>query len=381
MPHRLSISVSDVPASDRPASILAVDRAVGDLRRGQVVVIVGDRGNLSLALAAEAVTPSALESMTRLCQGDPSLIISGARAEILGFAIPQNTRSVRLEGAERLCAEQARQIADPLECDHLPEDQKLQAHPLGDTARESAAVGLAKLARLLPACLVADIAKDQRENLRELGLLEVAAADIFRFEQQTSASLRAISDARVPLLDAQETRIIAFRPADGGIEHLAIIIGTPDPQQPVLARLHSECFTGDLLGSLRCDCGDQLRGAIQQIASEGAGVLLYLAQEGRGIGLVNKLRAYSLQDRGVDTFDANRQLGFDEDERVYLPAAEMLRQLGFKQIRLMTNNPDKVEVLARCGLEVVERVAHAFPSNQHNELYLEAKATKGGHLF
>ena len=140
-------------------------------------------------------------------------------------------------------------------------------------------------------------------------------------------------------------------------------------------RLHSECFTGDLLGSLRCDCGDQLRGAIAEIArAPAAAVLLYLAQEGRGIGLVNKLRAYNLQDAGLDTFDANEQLGFDADERVYLPAAEMLRQLGFTRVRLMTNNPDKVAALTRCGIAVVERVPHVFPTERHNERYLHAKA-------
>src|SRR5690606_3029352 len=151
--------------------------------------------------------------------------------------------------------------------------------------------------------------------------------------------------------------------------------------EPVLTRLHSECFTGDLLGSLRCDCGDQLRGAIAEIARHGSGLLLYLAQEGRGIGLVNKLRAYRLQDGGADTLEANLQLGFDADERVYLPAAEMLRRLGFQRVRLMTNNPEKVAALARCGIAVVERVPHVFPANGHNDHYLRTKATKFGHMF
>jgi len=185
----------------------------------------------------------------------------------------------------------------------------------------------------------------------------------------------------VPLLDAEDTRIVAFRPSDGGREHLAIIVGQPDPKKPVLARLHSECFTGDLLRSLRCDCGDQLRGAIEVMSREGAGLLLYLAQEGRGIGLVNKLRAYNLQDRGADTLDANEQLGFDADERVYKPAAEMLRQLGFPRVRLLTNNPLKVEALAACGVEVVARVPHSFPANGHNEAYLDTKARRFGHLL
>jgi len=149
----------------------------------------------------------------------------------------------------------------------------------------------------------------------------------------------------------------------------------------VLVRLHSECFTGDLLGSLRCDCGDQLRGAIEAIAKADAGILLYLSQEGRGIGLVNKLRAYRLQDGGADTAEANEQLGFDADERIYLPAAGMLRHLGVRRVRLLTNNPQKVAALARCGITVEERVPHAFPSNGHNAFYLATKAARFGHQF
>jgi len=149
----------------------------------------------------------------------------------------------------------------------------------------------------------------------------------------------------------------------------------------VLARIHSECFTGDLLGSLRCDCGDQLRGAIAEIGKQGQGILLYLAQEGRGIGLVNKLRAYRLQDSGADTAEANRQLGFEADERIYLPAAEMLRQLGYSQVRLLTNNPAKVEGLRRCGVAVTERVPHIFPANEHNDRYLAAKVARLGHVM
>src|SRR5262249_40418084 len=155
----------------------------------------------------------------------------------------------------------------------------------------------------------------------------------------------------------------------------------PSPEGPVLTRLHSECFTGDLLGSLRCDCGDQLRSAIAEIARAGGGVLLYLAQEGRGIGLVNKLRAYPLQDARYDTVDANEQSGFEADERVYPPAAEMLRQLKFLRIRLLTNNPEKVAALKRCGISVLERVPHVIPANGHNDFYLRTKAARSGHLL
>ena len=159
------------------------------------------------------------------------------------------------------------------------------------------------------------------------------------------------------------------------------MIGEPDISAPVLIRLHSECFTGDLLGSLKCDCGEQLKGAIEQIGNEGAGVLLYLAQEGRGIGLINKLRAYALQDQGFDTVEANQRLGFADDEREFLAAAEMLRQLGISKVRLLTNNPRKMAQLEEYGIEVAERVEHIFESNQYNERYLAIKAEKSGHLF
>jgi len=211
-------------------------------------------------------------------------------------------------------------------------------------------------------------------------LATVEAAAVFK-RDAAAAGLERVAEARVPLADAENARLIAFRPRDGGLEHLAILIGSPDPARPVLVRLHSECFTGDLLASLRCDCGDQLRGGIDAIARAGGGVLLYLAQEGRGIGLVNKLRAYRLQDAGFDTLDANEQLGFDADERVYLPAAEMLRQLGFGAIRLLTNNPEKVAALQRYGIRIAERVPHVFPSNGHNERYLRTKATRSGHFL
>jgi GTP cyclohydrolase II len=161
----------------------------------------------------------------------------------------------------------------------------------------------------------------------------VGSSHIEQYDSRSACALKPISEARVPLAGAHDTRVVTFRPEDGGAEHIAIIVGQPDPSQPVLTRLHSECLTGDLLGSLRCDCGDQLRGAIAAMAKHGAGVLLYLAQEGRGIGLVNKLRAYGLQDKGFDTLDANEQLGFDDDERVYQPAVRILKALGYAKVR------------------------------------------------
>ena len=211
--------------------------------------------------------------------------------------------------------------------------------------------------------------------------MTLTAGDADLYDLAAAASLHPVSSARVPLAGAENTQVIAYRPADGGVEHLAIVIGDLDVNQPVLIRMHSECFTGDLLGSLKCDCGEQLRGAIEEIGRVGSGVLLYLSQEGRGIGLMNKLRAYHLQDDGYDTVEANERLGFEPDERLFLPAAEMLRQLGIQAVELMTNNPDKVAQLESQGINVVRRVQHEFPSNAHNEQYLATKARRSGHYL
>jgi GTP cyclohydrolase II len=187
--------------------------------------------------------------------------------------------------------------------------------------------------------------------------------------------------ARVPLDVSELGQVRVFRPADGAEEHYAVEIGAPDRDRPVLCRLHSACFTGDLLDSLKCDCGPQLRSALRQIGAEGAGVLLYLNQEGRGIGLANKLRAYALQDQGFDTVEANHRLGFEDDERDFRLGANMLKAMGFAQVRLITNNPAKVAMLQDCGLEVVERVATLVPRTRFNADYLATKAAKSGHLL
>jgi GTP cyclohydrolase II len=187
--------------------------------------------------------------------------------------------------------------------------------------------------------------------------------------------------ARVPLVASNAGRVHVFRPDDGGEEHYAIEIGRPDRDQPVLTRLHSACFTGDVLGSLKCDCGPQLRAALAQMGQEGAGVLLYLNQEGRGIGLANKLRAYSLQDQGFDTVEANHRLGFEDDERDFRIGAQILRKLGFSSVRLLTNNPKKLAMMQGCGLEVTERVPLQVGKTDENRAYLATKAAKSGHLL
>ena len=180
---------------------------------------------------------------------------------------------------------------------------------------------------------------------------------------------------------AEAGRLHVFRPEDGGEEHYAIEIGQPPRDRPVLARLHSACFTGDLLGSLKCDCGPQLRAALGQMGTEGAGVLLYLNQEGRGIGLANKMRAYSLQDQGFDTVEANHRLGFEDDERDFRLGAGLLKRMGFGAVRLLTNNPAKIRMMEANGIAVTERVALKVGRTRHNEGYLATKAKKSGHLL
>lgn len=385
MPHRLSITLTETESAAHRPSLLAVDRAISDIRRGQIVIIDGEEGALTLALAAEGATKSAIQRLKSLSQNQPHLILSAKRVQTLGLGQFKN-QAVCVEMGKALRPDLIEGLVNPLASVSKNDFFDIPFIDAPLKSGENAAIGLTKLARLIPAAITVRLENNKRPEdldqwLKDNHLLYLKTDDIFGYEEAAARSLRAVSDAQVPLADAPNTKIVAFRPSDGGIEHLAIIIGEPDPREPVLIRIHSECFTGDLVGSLRCDCGDQLRGAIKTIAERGSGILLYLAQEGRGIGLVNKLRAYKLQDSGVDTFDANEQLGFDADERIYLPAAQILSHLGVNQVQLMTNNPEKVSVLQACNVDVVERVEHAFPTNKHNEPYILAKATKGGHYL
>jgi GTP cyclohydrolase II len=194
-------------------------------------------------------------------------------------------------------------------------------------------------------------------------------------------AMRPVSAARVPTRFAEAGRVHVYRPDDGAEEHYAVEIGQPARSEPVLARLHSACFTGDVIGSLKCDCGPQLAAAMEQIAAGGAGVLLYMNQEGRGIGLANKMRAYALQDQGFDTVEANHRLGFEDDERDFRLGAEILKAMGFSAVRLMTNNPRKVSIMEASGLAVAERVPLRAGETAHNRAYLATKAAKSGHLL
>ncbi|SDC92093.1 GTP cyclohydrolase II [Belnapia rosea] len=371
-------------APDAALSLRAVHRAAAELRRGTPVLLRGGEHPLVIA-AAETVGAAGLAELAALARGPGVLLLAPSRAaDVAPVPVLRPVQGVE-EAAVALRLPPSlldpamlRSLADPT-ADRLPEGNRTERVPA--PALAGAALALAKLGRLLPAV----IAAPARDGLGRGDLLTVETADVLAYPAEAATTLRRVAEAAVPLEGAPDARIVAFRAADGGIEHLAILVGRPEDVvargDAPLVRLHSECFTGDLLGSLRCDCGPQLRGAIHRMGEAGAGVLVYLAQEGRGIGLVNKLRAYRLQDGGLDTLDANRALGYGADERNFMVAATILRQLGIERVRLLTNNPEKLESLAACGILVEGREAHAFAPNGVNDGYLETKARRFGHLL
>ncbi|MBI3676357.1 MAG: GTP cyclohydrolase II [Proteobacteria bacterium] len=377
-PSRKAVKRKSAPPKERVrnrvpntgSSIVAkVGKAVEVFRRGGVVVIRGTDGPVA-ALAVETAGDKTIAAMG--ARKNLRLVLTHGRARTLKIRLyTPDVVALALEKDVR--AENLRAIADPTSDLAAPMKGPFEAQRESLPSAMRAGVKLAKLAGLLPAVLASSkVAK---------GAFAIAASDIENYEAETARSLALVTRARVPLQGAENAELVAFRPADGGPEHYAVVINAPRPSEPVLTRLHSECFTGDLLDSLKCDCGAQLRGAIEVISKNGGGVLLYLAQEGRGIGLINKLRAYRLQDQGFDTIQANERLGFEADERLYAVAARMLVLLGYKSVRLLTNNPDKVKALEAAGVHVSARVAHKFPDNIHNRAYLKTKAEKAGHLL
>ena len=372
-------SKAGAPAAGKGA-FRQIGRAVADVRRG-VPVAVLEGGTGCLVVAAELADDETIAALEDAGTGSVKIALSAHRARVLNIP-PTGHGTVVLVAPPHLDASGLRGLADPMTDLDNPLRGPFEVES-GPWPGSAAALTLCKLARLMPAVFLvrvpAESAAEVADWANRYDVLVVQAPDVAAHETDSALTLRTVTSAQVPLAGAENTRLVAFRPADGGVEHVAIVVGDPDRSQPVLTRLHSECFTGDLLESLRCDCGQQLRGAIALMAEQGSGVLIYLAQEGRGIGLINKLRAYRLQDQGYDTVDANERLGFEADERIFLPAAQMLRALGYDRVRLLTNNPEKVEGLERYGIIVAERVPHAFPPNNHNERYLRTKATRRGH--
>ena len=350
-------------------------RARADLRMGVPVVLV--RGAQAAAVAAaEALDGARLEGLRAL--GPLALALTARRAETLkARAYDGDLARLAVPDGADLAWVQA--LADPAGDLSSPMKGPFACLRGGDADLARAALALAKSARLLPAMLVAEVADGPALAADQgLTLIDMAKAGTVL---EDASPLHEVVAARLPMAVSQAGRLHVFRPEDGGEEHYAVEIGAPSRGAPVLARLHSACFTGDLLGSLKCDCGAQLRAALAQMGAEGAGVLLYLNQEGRGIGLANKMRAYALQDQGFDTVEANHRLGFEDDERDFRIGAAILRQMGFSAVRLMTNNPAKVRMMQAHGLTVAERVPLKVGRTEENAAYLATKAKKSGHLL
>ena len=282
---------------------------------------------------------------------------------------------VLIRAGEPLSLRDALPVADPALDLEAPLKGPFKAEPLEWHGTAQAAMELARLAGILPAFLVDPAHAGEAQSVQASDLQEWAGND----------PLAIATRARLPISASEDAEIIAFRSANDMREHVALVIGDRHGDTVPLVRAHSECLTGDILGSLKCDCGPQLDGALQAMADEagkgGWGVLLYLRQEGRGIGLVNKLRAYRLQDQGFDTVDANRRLGLPDEARDFPVAARMLDLLGIGSVRLLTNNPAKVTALQDAGVEVAQRVAHQLPDNPHNARYLATKRDRSGHLL
>jgi len=350
-----------------------VEAALDAMRRGREIAVTSPDGGLAV-LPIELATDESLAAFDQPEAAD--IVLTAHRAASLKLTNQRDAASgpVRIARAPWIDLNVATALADPVLDLATPLKGPFRSRDIGARSAAEAGLNLAKIAGLLPALFVRSL-KPADEGLPAVTPEEVAA-------YVSPERLRIISRARLPIAASDRSVLVAFRGVPEQGEHLALLVGgDPAPDRPPLVRLHSECLTGDVLGSLKCDCGPQLQAALEAIAKEGGGILLYLRQEGRGIGLLNKLRAYQLQDQGFDTVDANLRLGFAIDERDFSIAARMLKLLNVGRVRLLTNNPAKVAGLQAAGIEVAERVPLALPANPHNELYLAVKRDRTGHLL
>lgn len=361
---------------------IAVERACAELRYGRGVFIRGNSGTLLIA-AVETVEEDVAHFLISQENAGARVLLTSRRLSALGVMDDHQSEAVIYP------------VLAPPPLNTLAGVQLL-AYGRPDVSVKSvrrvrssvpdlneAAFSLVRYAQLAPALLAFERVSEEPHPLREsfwtAELLEVDAAAV-QAVTSDAPRLKRGSDARIPLLNGVDTRFISYRGPAPSDEQVAVVIGEPDFKGPVQIRIHSACLTGDVFGSLRCDCGEQLNATIQRMSDSGGGIILYLAQEGRGIGLVSKLRAYELQDAGADTYDANAHLGFGDDERRFDLAAIMLKDIGALKVRLLTNNPRKVDALAREGIEVVDRVALSGGLNQFNARYLKTKVSRGGHF-
>src|ERR1700690_3364867 len=346
---------------------IGVSRGVAEFHARRPVLITGD-GETLLALPVEGLDAQRLAEFTTLCAPVvPRLVITARRALALGF---DTMTPVVLQFGAELDVDMIHALVADVKID-CSVDVKA-AGPAAMTA-----IQLVKLSQGLPAVLVADVAA-RGALVSERDIITVESKAVVNFSDEIIQSLAIASKASVPLNSGSRADFVVFRDAMGG-SPVAIIVGKPDFSEPVLVRLHSACLTGDVFGARRCDCGDQLNLALKRLEEIGGGVVLYLPQEGRGLGLANKMRTYQMQDDGLDPVDANTTLGFDDDERDYGIAARMLQMLNCNRVVLLTNNPAKLDGLAKSGIEITGRMALEAPINADNRRYLTAKAARAGH--
>ncbi len=395
----------------------SIEQAIEDLRNGKIIIVADDEDRENegdLVCAAELVTPELINFMTVHGRGLICLALTGERCDELGLPpmAERNTEelgtafTVSVDADRRFgvttgisASDRATTIHVALNSKSVPSDLRrpghifpLRARPGGVLQRvgqTEASVDLARLAGLNPAGVICEILNADGSMARRPELLEMAerldltfvtVAQLVAYRLRTERLVHRVAEARLPT-EFGEFRIVGYRNDVDGAEHVALVMGRVEGEKNVLVRMHSKCLTGDVFGSRRCDCGAQLHGAMRQISEAGAGVIVYLDQEGRGIGLLNKLRAYELQDTGADTVQANQSLGFAPDLRNYGIGAQILRDLGLSSIRIMTNNPRKLVGLEGYGLEIVERVPLVAHATEDNRGYLDVKRDKLGHLF
>ena len=381
---------------DGAAGALRVQRALAELRGGRPVVLgrpigsgssgdVEDGTDAVRLLAMETLGPPDLDAFTD-AEGRVHGWLAAGRARAAGllpgpgpdvgvvaFALEARERGAR----STVAALHALAGLDPV-VGGAPGPASTRPHAAPGPL-PAAALALARRSSLLPALLRAPAAHDAPGDA--CAVEPVGVDDIAAYPEACGRLIERASSAHVPLAGAGRCEFAVYRERFGEAEHVAVTVGEPDLARPVTVRIHSACFTGDIFGSMKCDCGEQLRGAVARLAADGGGVILYLAQEGRGIGLANKLRAYALQERGLDTIDADRELGFGPDGRDFTVARTMLADLGIARVRLVTNNPRKIAALEAGGIEVVDRVPSIASTNPHNAHYLETKRDRAGHLI